>query len=120
MKFVTLNPARQLRIDAYVGSLEPGKDADFAVWSKSPLDSGTVCIQTWIDGQKYFDRAAAEQHWSSLAKERDELLAKAKKLAKLSGGARESPGAADTSESFFRVSLEHEFDGRERRCLDEE
>src|ERR1035441_7023721 len=49
------SPATQLRIDRYVGSLEPGKDADFAIWSKSPLDSGTVCLQTWIDGRKYFD-----------------------------------------------------------------
>src|SRR5207245_471464 len=53
LKFVTLNPAKQLRIDKWVGLLEPGKDADFAVWSKSPLDSGTVCLQTWVDGRKY-------------------------------------------------------------------
>ena len=57
LKFVTLNPAKQLRIDQYVGSIEPGKDADLAIWSKSPLDSGTVCLQTWIDGKKYFDRS---------------------------------------------------------------
>ncbi len=55
LKFVTLNPAKQLRIDQRVGSLEPGKDADFAIWSKSPLDSSTVCQQTWIEGKKYFD-----------------------------------------------------------------
>src|SRR5205085_8114938 len=73
LKFVTLNPAKQLRIDKYVGSLEPGKDADFVVWSKSPLDAGTVCLQTWIDGKKYFDRGVAEQHAASLAKEREEL-----------------------------------------------
>jgi imidazolonepropionase-like amidohydrolase len=120
LKFVTLNPAQQLRIDKFVGSLEPGKDADFVVWSKSPLDSGTVCLQTWIDGQKYFDRTSAEQHGSSLVKERDALLVKAKKIAKLSGGGREGSGAADTAESFFRVSLEHEFDGHDRGCLDEQ
>ncbi len=28
LKFVTLNPAKQLRIDQYVGSIEVGKDAD--------------------------------------------------------------------------------------------
>jgi len=54
LKFVTLNPAKQLGIDRYVGSLEPGKDADFAIWSKSPLDSGTMCVQTWIEGKKVF------------------------------------------------------------------
>ena len=52
LKFVTLNPARQLRMDQRVGSLEPGKDADFAIWSRPPLDSRTVCLQTWIEGKK--------------------------------------------------------------------
>ncbi|HZJ16061.1 MAG TPA: amidohydrolase family protein, partial [Chthoniobacteraceae bacterium] len=33
LKFVTINPAKQLGIDKWVGSLEPGKDGDFAVWS---------------------------------------------------------------------------------------
>ncbi len=37
--FVTLNPAKQLAIDHRVGSLEAGKDADFAVWSAPPLSA---------------------------------------------------------------------------------
>jgi N-acetylglucosamine-6-phosphate deacetylase len=56
LKFVTLNPARQLRIDRWVGSLEPNKDADFVVWSGDPLSPRSRCEQTWIDGRKYFDR----------------------------------------------------------------
>lgn len=56
LKFVTLNPAKQLGIDRYVGSIEPGKDADLALWSTSPLSSYTRCEQTWVDGRKYFDR----------------------------------------------------------------
>lgn len=56
LKFVTLNPARQLGIDALTGSIEPGKDADLALWSGSPLSSYSRCEQTWIDGRKYFDR----------------------------------------------------------------
>ncbi len=56
LKFVTLNPARQLGIDGRVGSLEPRKDADVIVWSGSPLSSYSHCEQTWIDGRKYFDR----------------------------------------------------------------
>ena len=65
LKFVTINPAIQLRIEQYVGSLEPGKDADIAIWSKSPLDAQTMCLQTWIEGKKYFDRALAEQRFRS-------------------------------------------------------
>ncbi len=57
LKFVTLNPAKQLRIDASVGSLEPGKHADFVLWSSSPLSTLSRCEQTWIDGRKYFDRS---------------------------------------------------------------
>ena len=56
LKFVTLNPAKQLRIDAQVGSLEIGKHADIAVWNGSPLSTLARCEQTWIDGRKYFDR----------------------------------------------------------------
>ena len=56
LKFVTLNPAKQLRIDEQVGSLEAGKDADLVVWSDSPLSTYSRVEQTWIDGRKYFDR----------------------------------------------------------------
>ena len=36
---VTINPAKQLRIDNRVGSLEVGKDADVVVWNHHPLSS---------------------------------------------------------------------------------
>ncbi len=117
LKFVTLNPAKQLHMDQWVGSLEPGKDADFVIWSKSPLDSGTVCLQTWIDGKKYFDRSFNDARVARLNKERDDLLAKAKQIAKLSGGGDDTGDGG--SKSFFRISLEHEFDGQERHCLDD-
>jgi adenine deaminase len=118
LKFVTLNPAKQLRIDKQVGSLEPGKDADFVLWSKSPLDSTTVCLQTWIEGKKYFDRALAADRAAALTQERADLLAKAKKAATLGGGA--GAGANDAAQAaFFRIALEHWFDGRERHCLDD-
>jgi N-acetylglucosamine-6-phosphate deacetylase len=55
LKFVTLNPAKQLRIDQYVGSIEPGKSADLVVWSASPLSTLSACEQTWVDGRRYFD-----------------------------------------------------------------
>ncbi len=55
LKFVTLNPARQLRIDQFTGSLTAGKHADLVVWSDSPLSNFARCEQTWVDGRKYFD-----------------------------------------------------------------
>jgi hypothetical protein len=54
LKLVTLNPARQLRIDHRVGSLERGKDADFVIWSSDPLSTYARCEQTWIEGARHF------------------------------------------------------------------
>ncbi len=121
LKFVTLNPALQLRIDSRVGSLEAGKDADFALWSKAPLDSGTVCLQTWIEGKKYFDRSLNGERAARLQQEREALLRKAKQVSKLSGSGSGADAARDgDEEKFFRVSLEHEYDGQDRHCLEEQ
>jgi imidazolonepropionase-like amidohydrolase len=118
LKFVTINPAIQLKVDKLVGSLEPGKDADFVLWSKAPLDSLTVCQQTWIEGKKYFDVTLAPARAEALEQEYAALKAKAKKLADPDAGGDEKKG--DDQEKFFRKSLEHLYDGRIRHCLDEE
>lgn len=36
-KFVTLNPAKLLRVDDKVGSIKAGKDADLVLWNENPL-----------------------------------------------------------------------------------
>jgi N-acetylglucosamine-6-phosphate deacetylase len=54
LKFVTLNPAKQLRIEDRVGSIEVGKDADLVVWSGPPMSTTSRCEQTWIDGRPMF------------------------------------------------------------------
>lgn len=61
LKFVTLNPAKQLRIEQHVGSLTPGKHADLVVWSGRPLSTLSRCEQTWIDGRNYFDLESDRQ-----------------------------------------------------------
>ncbi len=55
LKFVTLNPAKLLHIDDRVGSLEPGKDADFVIWDDHPLSMYAQVRQTFVDGRRYFD-----------------------------------------------------------------
>jgi N-acetylglucosamine-6-phosphate deacetylase len=75
LKFVTLNPAKQLRIDNRVGSLEPGKDADFVIWSGSPLSTYSICEQTWVDGKKYFDRVDRKMN-EEVQRERAVLIQK--------------------------------------------
>lgn len=54
LALVTINTAKVLGLDEYVGSLEPGKHADFVIWSGDPLSTETKAEQTWIDGRKYF------------------------------------------------------------------
>ena len=78
LKFVTVNPAKQMKVEKWVGSLEPGKDADFAIWSGSPLSPYSACEQTWVDGRKYFDRAADLAGRGALQKEREALIARAR------------------------------------------
>ena len=55
LNFVTINPAKQLKIDHRTGSIENNKDADFVIWDSNPLSTYSKCEQTWIDGKKYFD-----------------------------------------------------------------
>ena len=57
LKMITANAAWQLGVDKYVGSLEPGKQADVGVWSAHPLSALARCEMTLVDGQVYFDRA---------------------------------------------------------------
>jgi len=76
LKFVTLNPAKQLRIDPWAGSLEVGKHADLAIWSGDPLAPQSRCEQTWIDGRKYFDREDDKTLRGEQAKMRAGLIRK--------------------------------------------
>ncbi len=76
LKFVTLNPAKQLRIDQWTGSLETGKQADLVVWSGDPLSNFSRCEQTWIDGRKYFDLQDDLQRRAEVQKMRAALIQK--------------------------------------------
>ncbi|GAB4252838.1 MAG: amidohydrolase family protein [Acidobacteriota bacterium] len=52
---LTLEAARMLELEDRVGSLEPGKDADFVILSGDPLSVHTLVLQTWVEGKKVFD-----------------------------------------------------------------
>jgi imidazolonepropionase-like amidohydrolase len=82
LALVTINPARQLRIDKRVGSLETGKDADFVIWSAHPLSSYAVVERTYIDGTLYYDRTKDMERVTWEAKEKSRLVAAEKAAPK--------------------------------------
>ena len=56
LKLITLNPAKILGVDDRIGSLTPGKDADFLIFNGlDPLDSRKKVIKTYIDGKLVYD-----------------------------------------------------------------
>ncbi len=104
LKFVTLNPAKQLGVDKWTGSIEEGKHADLVLWSGHPLHYASVCEQTWIDGIQYYDRAQASARAEGLQNERTALLTKAKAALGVGEGKDASQAAKDT---FFHKALEY-------------
>ncbi len=74
LQFVTLNPAKQLRIDHRVGSIEVGKDADLAIFNGHPFSIYSRVEMTLIEGEVYFDRKADLARREQLAKEKKELI----------------------------------------------
>ncbi len=57
LKGLTIYPAEMLDLGNRIGTLEPGKDADFIVLSGPPFSVYTHVLETWIEGQKVFDRS---------------------------------------------------------------
>ena len=60
LKMVTLNPAKHLRLDDRIGSIEVGKDADLAIYTAHPFSADAQVSMTFVDGQIYFDRDKVE------------------------------------------------------------
>jgi imidazolonepropionase-like amidohydrolase len=57
LKMITLNPAWQLGVDRWVGSIEAGKHADLAVFNTHPFAPDARVEMTLVEGQVMFDRA---------------------------------------------------------------
>jgi len=79
LRLCTINPAKQLRLDHRIGSIEVGKDADLVIWNGHPLSSYSRVETTIIEGEVYFDRARDLEQRQRLAKEKADLLAKEQK-----------------------------------------
>ena len=55
LALITINPAKQLGIEQRVGSLEPGKDGDVAIFNAHPLSIYAIPQMTIVDGIVKFD-----------------------------------------------------------------
>lgn len=73
LRLVTLNPAKQLRIDKWVGSIEVGKDADLALFDAHPLSPRAMPRKVWIDGRLYFDRERDRERLKEVEAEKERL-----------------------------------------------
>jgi adenine deaminase len=101
LKMVTLNPARMLHVDAKVGSIKIGKDADLVLWSDHPLSIYARSLYTIVDGTVYFDREKDLQMRENVKAERTRLIQKMATAKKGSGG-------AGNGESFRRPRPRYE------------
>jgi imidazolonepropionase-like amidohydrolase len=85
LRLVTYNPAKQLKIDHRVGSIEKGKDADLALWDGPPLSIYSKVLTTFVDGEIYFDREKDFGLRKEITQETNALVEKEKAAAKTSG-----------------------------------
>lgn len=96
LKFVTLNPAKQLGIESRVGSLEVGKDADVVLWSGPPMSTAARVEKTWVDGRLMYSMERDKEHRETIAQERRRIIQKIlvqqqreeSKAASIGGGPR--------------------------------
>jgi len=83
LRLITINPAKQLRLDHRLGSIEAGKDADLAIWNGHPLSTYSRVEKTFIEGEIYFDRARDLERREQMRREKEELLKKEADAQKL-------------------------------------
>lgn len=55
MRWLTINPARALGIDATTGSIKAGKRADVVLWNGNPFSVYSRPERVWIDGALMYD-----------------------------------------------------------------
>jgi imidazolonepropionase-like amidohydrolase len=87
LAMITINPAKQLKIDQYVGSIESGKQADLALFDKHPLSTFAKVEKVWVDGRLYFDRDTEMTGRPERITRKQTLIQRERELEKRSGPA---------------------------------
>lgn len=73
LALITINPARQLRIEDRVGSIEVGKHADLVIWENYPLSAYAKVRTTFVDGEIVFDVERDREMRQQIAAEKERL-----------------------------------------------
>ncbi len=81
LQFITLNPAKQIKMDSRIGSIDVGKDGDIAIFNGNPFSIYSRVEMTLIEGEVYFDRKEDLKRRELLAKEKKELIEKERRMA---------------------------------------
>ncbi len=116
LQLVTLNPAKQLRLENRIGSIDVGKDADLVLFNAHPFSVYARPEVTMIEGEVYFDRKQDVQRRELLAKEKKDLIEKEKKLNLPSQPVQTSPAFIPTlSEDDLDGHIHGKMKGRKER-----
>ncbi len=103
-KFVTLNPAKLMHIDQYVGSVEAGKHADVVLWSGHPLSVYSNAEKTLVEGAIYFDIEKDEKLREEMANQKNMLIGQM--LEAKNGGATTKPVTKKESQHIHCNTLQ--------------
>ncbi len=67
LRALTINPARIIGVDDRLGSIEPGKDADLAIWSGDPLDVLSRVRRAFINGVQVYSYDSGREIFADLS-----------------------------------------------------
>lgn len=56
LKMLTINPAKILKLEDKIGTLEKGKDADIVIWSEHPFNLSATVKGTYIEGKLVYSK----------------------------------------------------------------
>jgi imidazolonepropionase-like amidohydrolase len=94
LKIITYNGAVQLGLEARVGSIEVGKEADVVLWNAHPLSVYASPDYTFIDGELFFSKERDAQLRAERAAEHAELEKAEPNMAPSGRGGAGGRGAA--------------------------
>ncbi|MBI1837814.1 MAG: amidohydrolase family protein [Flavobacteriia bacterium] len=112
-KMVTLNPAIILHLDAKMGSVKIGKDADLVLWSENPLSVTAKVEYTIVDGEILYSLEQDEALQAKNEAEKGRIISKM--LESTENGEAPKP-FVKKRKRFFHCDTEGENGSSEENC----